>query len=133
MRLSQRQKVVKAAEHGWAAAPTDLSVVIPAHNSAALIEGTIARLAGRLSDRSAEIIVVENGSTDDTFARCMRMREGWRDRRVTLVVTQSPKGMGSALRTGVEISRGVSVLLTADDLPFGFDDIDAADALAKST
>jgi dolichyl-phosphate beta-glucosyltransferase len=33
----------------------------------------------------------------------------------------------------VEISRGVTVLLTADDLPFGFDDIDAGDALARSS
>ena len=39
-------------------------------------------------------------------------------------------GMGNALRTGVAASTGAMVLLTADDLPFGFDDLDAAEALA---
>jgi hypothetical protein len=37
--------------------------------------------------------------------------------------------MGNALRVGVTHSRGASLLLTADDLPFGFDDLDGADAL----
>jgi glycosyltransferase involved in cell wall biosynthesis len=104
--------------------------VIPAHNCAALIGQTVTRLADRLSDRSAEIIVVENGSTDNTLARCHELAETWRHPSVALVVTRSDKGMGNALRAGIAGSRGSSVLLTADDLPFGFDDLDAADQLA---
>ena len=37
--------------------------------------------------------------------------------------------MGNALRAGLTRSRGTYVLLTADDLPFGFDDLDAADRM----
>lgn len=108
----------------------DLSVVIPAHNSGAVIDDTTSRLADRLSGRSAEIIVVENGSTDDTFDRCTRIADGWRRPGVTFTVLRSDKGMGNALRAGALASRGRHVLFTADDLPFGFDDLDGADRLA---
>jgi uncharacterized protein (TIRG00374 family) len=40
--------------------------------------------------------------------------------------------MGNALRVGILNSRGASVLLTADDLPFGFDDLDAADRMSRN-
>ena len=108
-----------------------LSVVIPAHNCSTLIADTVGRLAGRLSDRSTEIIVVENGSTDGTFDRCRELADAWRHPDVALVVAQSPKGMGNALRTGIGDSHGARVLLTADDLPFGFDDLDAEDRMAS--
>lgn len=113
-------------------ASVGLSVVVPAHNSAALIEGTAIRLANRLADRSAEIVVVENGSTDDTLERCRRLAARWDQPMVSLVVLRSQRGMGNALHAGVAASRGASVLLTADDLPFGFDDLDATDRMAKA-
>ncbi len=108
----------------------DLSVVIPAHNSAAVIEKTVRRLADHLSGHDAEIIVVENGSSDDTFAICTRLAEDWSAGPVSFKVLQSSKGMGNALRAGAGASRGAHVLLTADDLPFGFDDLDGAEKLA---
>lgn len=110
-----------------------LSVIVPAHNSSAVIEACIAQLRLRLSDRSAEIIVVENGSTDDTFERCTRLANNWTDPNVQLVILRCGKGMGNALRTGALASRGSYVLLTADDLPFGFDDLDAADRFAAAS
>jgi dolichyl-phosphate beta-glucosyltransferase len=109
-----------------------LSVVVPAHNSAHFIEATLRQLAVRLANRSAEIIVVENGSSDHTLLRCERLAAGWPPGSVALRVLSSAKGMGYALRTGVEASRGDAVLLTADDLPFGFDDLDAADRIGQA-
>jgi hypothetical protein len=35
--------------------------------------------------------------------------------------------MGNAYRAGIAASRGARVVLTADDLPFGFDDLEAAE------
>lgn len=113
------------------AATPEISVVVPAHNSGELIETTIAELSERLGER-AEIIVIENGSTDDTFARCLHLAEQHRGRGIELRVLQSKKGMGNALRTGVLASHGASVLLTADDLPFGFDDLDHLDRLMSA-
>lgn len=117
-------------QHGTPASATPLSVVIPAHNSGALIEQTVSRLAKRLEGRQAEIIVVENGSTDDTWLRCVDVASAWHARDATYLPLQSAKGMGNALRTGIVASSGATILLTADDLPFGFDDLDAFDRLA---
>ena len=107
--------------------PVDLSVVVPAHNSVAVIDRTVEQLVGRLSGTAAEIILVENGSTDDTFDTCRRLADRWQGSGVRIAVLRSDKGMGNAYRTGIAATRGARVLLTADDLPFGFDDLDALD------
>ena len=104
---------------------------MPAHNSALVIERTVERLRGRLADRPAEIIVVENGSTDDTWDRCERIAQTWYSKDLSFVGLRSAKGIGNAYKLGAQHSRGQRVLLTADDLPFGFDDLDAADRLAS--
>jgi hypothetical protein len=88
-----------------------LTYVVPAYNSALAIEGTLSALASRLDGRDAEVIVVENGSTDGAGA------------------LRTAKGMGNAYRAGIAASRGARVVLTADDLPFGFDDLEAAEGV----
>jgi glycosyltransferase involved in cell wall biosynthesis len=111
------------------ARPVTLSYVVPAHNSATVLEGTLAALRARLTGRRAEVVVVENGSSDGTPDVLRRIAGSWSDPDVELVVLTSGKGLGHAYRTGIAASRGARVLLTADDLPFGFDDLDAADRL----
>ena len=106
-----------------------LSFVIPAHNSSAVIEDTLEAVAKRLAETSAEIIVVENGSTDDTRGILDRLASSWPAAAPILRVTNSPKGLGNALRLGIMESAGSTVVIAADDLPFGFDDLDAAERL----
>jgi len=117
-----------AAEDSERAVP-QLSYVVPAHNSEPVIEATLRALAARLGDRAAEVIVVENGSTDGTPARLAELAASWSAAGPPLVVLTSAKGLGNAYRPGIAASRGRRVVLTADDLPFGFDDLDAADPL----
>lgn len=103
-----------------------LTYVIPAHNSAAIIRETLETLRVSLAEVASEIVVVENGSTDDTWEVLLEARRGWPEAsQVQLRLDRSEKGMGRALRRGIARSRGRVVVLTADDLPFGFDDIDA--------
>lgn len=106
----------------------DLSVVIPAHNSAAVLAKTIAMWRQRSQTGAAEVIIVENGSTDATWE--IAHREAVDTPTVQFVLMQSEKGMGNALRAGIAATRGQRVLLTADDMPFGFDDLDGAAQLA---
>lgn len=105
-----------------------LSVVVPAHNSADVIEHTVSRLAARLAGTDAEVLVVENGSSDATAEVAGRLVDLEGAPRVRLL--RSDKGMGNALRAGIAASTGTMVLLSADDLPFGFDDLDRAAELA---
>lgn len=106
-----------------------ISYVVPAHNSTAIIGATLEALAERLAARQAEVIVVENGSTDATADLLAQIEKSWPHSGVPLIVLRSAKGLGNAYRTGIAASTGTRVLLTADDLPFGFDDLAAADRL----
>lgn len=106
-----------------------LTYVVPAHNSTSAIEATLGALASRLADADAEVVVVENGSTDGTDALLRRIEQAWSHPRLSLRLLRSAKGMGHAYRAGIAASRGDRVVLTADDLPFGFDDLDAAEAV----
>ncbi|WP_442575061.1 glycosyltransferase [Microbacterium sp. F51-2R] len=99
-----------------------LSVVVPTRNGADVLDETLATLGDELSAND-EIIVVENGSTDGTTELLGRIRESWAH-APNLIVTHSEPGLGEALRTGVLTSHGRRMLLTADDLPFGFTDLE---------
>ncbi|WP_374225972.1 glycosyltransferase [Cellulomonas sp. PS-H5] len=106
----------------------ELSVVIPAHNSAAVLRRTVEQLSARLAGLPAEVLVVENGSSDGTAALARELES---DALPQVRALTSPQGMGEALRAGIRASVGRRVLLTADDLPFGFDDLDRAAELDR--
>lgn len=102
----------------------ELSVVIPMHNSALVVQQTVASWVSRLQSGVTELILVENGSRDETWDLAQRVAIDNDHVRFTLL--QSAKGMGNALRAGIAASTGKRILLSADDLPFGFDDLDEA-------
>lgn len=106
-----------------------LSVVVPTRNGEGVLAASLDALGGRLVGDD-ELIVVENGSTDGTTALLESIAGSW-THPVTLTVLHSEAGLGNALRTGVLASRGERVLLTADDLPFGFSDLEAFAALPE--
>lgn len=107
------------------------SVVVPTRNGEQVITRTLTRLAGRLTAED-ELIVVENGSTDATTSVLESIAQGW-EHPVVLTVLSSEPGLGNALRTGTLASSGRRVLLTADDLPFGFSDLDVFSTLPEDT
>jgi glycosyltransferase involved in cell wall biosynthesis len=89
-----------------------VSVVIPAHNTAPTIEAAIESvLAQTRSD--FELIVVDDGSTDDTATRVARYTQ---DERIRLL-SQENRGQASARNAALEAARGTYVsLLDSDDL-----------------
>jgi glycosyltransferase involved in cell wall biosynthesis len=91
-----------------------VSVVIPAFNCAEYIERTLDSVLAQ-SHRDLELIVVDDGSTDDT--RSIAARVAARDPRV-IVLQQPPSGKAAVARnTGIRASRGELVaFLDADDL-----------------
>jgi glycosyltransferase involved in cell wall biosynthesis len=69
-----------------------------------------------------EVIVVENGSTDSTWTVLESLDK--KSFCFSLVTTRSEKGLGNAIREGLRHVTQHHVVITADDLPFGFSDVE---------
>jgi glycosyltransferase involved in cell wall biosynthesis len=87
-----------------------VSVVVPLRNAGAFIADTLARL---LAERHAlEVLVVDDGSTDDSLAQVARFR----DPRLQ-VLTSPGRGIAACLNEGLARARGTILMrCDADDL-----------------
>src|SRR5262245_46139619 len=93
----------------------ELSLILPAYNEAAGIREAIAEAdeaLARLAD-DYEILVVDDGSHDDTAA--VVREEAARRPRVRLLLHETNRGYGAALRTGFEAARFDHVAFTDAD------------------
>lgn len=93
---------------------TDLiSVVIPLHNAARTIGATLAS-ACMQTHRTIEVLVVDDGSTDDSAAI---VRAAMRDDPRVRLFSQDNMGVAAARNRGIAIARGRYIApLDADDL-----------------
>jgi len=109
-----------------------LSIVIPAYNEALRIDSGMERLCqaaegGAFDPRSTEIIVVDDGSTDDTGERAEKALRTLPHVTVLRLATNS--GKGAAVRAGVASATGLSVAFTDADTaidPSQFAELSAA-------
>jgi lipopolysaccharide transport system ATP-binding protein len=90
-----------------------VSVVIPAHNAAATLAETIRSVQAQTYPR-IEILVVDDGSTDDTADIAASFAAA--DSRVRFL-RQANAGVAAARNTGIQAARGAFIApLDADDL-----------------
>jgi len=102
----------KAGEANAAGAAPLLSVVVPNYNHARYLRRAIAAL--RAQERPAEeIIVVDDGSTDDSLAVLRELGRGHDD--LVVAVNRSNHGAVAALQYGLEMARGRYVYFGAAD------------------
>ncbi|WP_286149480.1 glycosyltransferase [Mycobacterium sp. IS-1496] len=93
----------------------DVSVVIPVRNGDPFISQQIEALLGQESNATFEIIVADNGSTDNTAQIARNLAE--RDPRVRVVDASRGTGVNVARNVGARAARGQVILLTdADDV-----------------
>jgi dolichyl-phosphate beta-glucosyltransferase len=111
-----------------------LSVVIPAYNEAGRLPRTLRDLQAFLDTdrRSAEVIVVDDGSTDGT-SEVVRQAE-LDDDRIRLIRLPQNRGKGYAVRTGVVNAAGALVLFADADGATPFEELSRLEArLSGST
>jgi glycosyltransferase involved in cell wall biosynthesis len=90
-----------------------LSVIIPAYNAAAFVNHAV--LSVLESAPEAEVIVVDDGSADDTVARLAGQSPA-----IRVVRHESNRGLPAALNSGVRASRGAWIgFCDADDVWLG--------------
>ncbi|MGH2768159.1 MAG: glycosyltransferase [Actinomycetota bacterium] len=102
-----------------------ISYIVPAHDEQAVLAGTARAIVQRLAAYpGSELILVENGSRDQTPALVATLAEELSGPDVTVRAAHSPPGTGRAVREGMRLATGDLLLLTGADLPFRFTDLD---------
>ena len=89
-----------------------LSVVVPCYNEAQTIKELLARVLD--SPWVAEVVVVDDGSTDGTLEQVKEVS----DRRVRLLVQPYNQGKGAALRRGFKEATSDFVIVQDADLEY---------------
>ncbi len=100
-----------------------LSYIVPAHNSSGFLENTVDRILLEFTYRGidGEVVIVENGSSDSTYEVAKRIAQKYPQNVQALT---SEKGIGAAYKRGILVANGNQIVLTADDIPFLFSDLD---------
>ena len=93
-----------------------LSIVIPLYNEADTVEALFVELTAALADVgcSYEVIVVDDGSRDDSFARLKAMHE--RDGRWRIIRFRRNFGQTAGFSAGFAAARGEIVITSDADL-----------------
>jgi glycosyltransferase involved in cell wall biosynthesis len=109
----------------------DLSVVIPLYNEAPNVEALFQEVTAALATwgRPYEVILIDDGSEDDTFERLRRVQAS--DARVRVIQFRRNFGQTAAFAAGFAAARG-ALIATADgdlqndprDIPLLVDDLE---------
>jgi glycosyltransferase involved in cell wall biosynthesis len=94
----------------------DLSVVIPVRNESANVDPLCEELVASLdvSGRTFEVVLIDDGSTDDTFARLAARQE--RDPRIRVIRFRRNFGQTAAFAAGFAYARGKYIVTSDGDL-----------------
>ena len=95
-----------------------LSIIIPAYNEAARLEKTLRAVVAYLRESApeAEVIVVDDGSTDETADLARKVFQDSADLRTSVISYKSNLGKGRAVRLGLLAARGDVALFSDADL-----------------
>ena len=88
--------------------PMSVSIIIPTFNGALRIGNCLDALLNQVAVRNVEILVVDDGSTDDTA----NVIEGYPN---VHLISQANAGPAAARNRGAQSARGVIILFTDDD------------------
>lgn len=94
-------------------APVFVSIVIPVFNKVEFTERCIESILSRAHHQAFEIIVVDNGSTDDTRAYLMDLSA--RDNRIKYIHNETNLGFVEACNVGAKSGQGKYILLLNND------------------
>ena len=81
-----------------------IAIIVPVYNSAETLDICLESVC-RQTYQDIKIILVENGSTDDSYQKCLE----WAGKDERIVVLQSEKGVSAARNKGLEYAESIGV------------------------
>ncbi len=100
-----------------------LSILIPAYNEANTIVTLLEKvIASQLTGIEKEIIVIDDGSTDDTISLVNAFHEKNPKNDITIIKQEKNQGKGAALQAGIKKATGNIILIQDADLEYDPED-----------
>ncbi len=93
--------------------PPVVSIIVPTYQRAHLVGQAIASVLDQ-SYQDFEIIVVVDGSTDDTLAHLARLAQSQRREKIT-IISQTNAGLAAARNAGIRAAQGRFLAFLDDD------------------
>lgn len=94
-----------------------ISILIPAFNEEKTIGLLLECIVKQADNLNAEIIVINDGSTDRTLNNLQRFSD-----KITLINLEKNRGKGAAVREGLKMARGKIVIIQDADLELNPED-----------
>lgn len=91
-----------------------LSIIVPVYNEEDTVSQVLENLFSVRFTCSTEIIVVDDGSTDNTRQRLKRINS----KKITVILHGKNLGKGQAIKTGIRKSTGDYILIQDADLEY---------------
>jgi dolichyl-phosphate beta-glucosyltransferase len=100
-----------------------LSIVVPAYDESGRLPGSLRRMREHFDavGEEYEVIVVDDGSSDDTYATSSALAETWP--QLTVLRFERNRGKGAAVREGMLHARGEHRLFSDADLSTPLDEL----------
>ncbi|MGE5381519.1 MAG: glycosyltransferase [Methylocystaceae bacterium] len=93
------------------------SIIIPAYNEASRLPARLLQLQPLLADEKVELVIVDDGSTDDTRARAEEFALKHRG-LISVISHMVNQGKGAAVNSGMAAARGEYLLFSDADSTF---------------
>lgn len=107
----------------------EYSIVVPCYNEGGNLRSLVQQFSEFIGNYSAELILVDNGSTDDTFS--MKDEFCLVYPFVRWVTIEKNKGYGHGIFTGIKSASGKYIVYTHADLQTDPQDVEKAILLCK--